>query len=129
MGVAQVIPGFLPGGKFQLKTQDVRGAPVRTFKNLPATLRDVYEPLFEKSKDKVWVVYEDERYTYGEVRSIYEAVGRELVHGLGIQKGDKVGIAMRNFPEFLVSFIAIQNCGAVAVPLNSLWKTEELEVG
>jgi len=34
---------------------------------------------------------------------------------------------MRNCPEFMLCFIAIQSIGAVVVPLNSLWKTDELE--
>ena len=34
---------------------------------------------------------------------------------------------MRNYPEFMISFLGITAMGSVAVPLNSLWKTQELE--
>merc|ERR1719198_2614328 len=55
------------------------------------------------------------------------AVASELVGSFGVKHGDRIGIAMRNLPEFMLSFLAITYVGAVAVPLNSLWKTEEFE--
>jgi len=40
--------------------------------------------------------------------------------------GARVGLAMRNVPEFLLGFMAITAAGGVAVPLNALWNSEEL---
>ena len=34
---------------------------------------------------------------------------------------------MRNYPELLISFLAITAAGGVAIPLNAMWKCEELE--
>ena len=36
---------------------------------------------------------------------------------------------MRNFPEWVMCFNAITSIGAVAVAMNSLWLTEEMEYG
>ena len=36
---------------------------------------------------------------------------------------------MRNYPEWPIAFIAITAIGAVAVPMNSLWKSKELKYG
>jgi long-chain acyl-CoA synthetase len=133
LGYGTVAMGLLPGGQFQILTQKVKGggrkegASVVTFKNLPAAVRDIYKPLFLKNAQKVWVVYEGERYTYAKAWEIIEAVGQELVHGMGMKAGDCVGIAMRNFPEYVLAFVAIQAAGLICVPLNSLWKTEELQ--
>jgi acyl-CoA synthetase (AMP-forming)/AMP-acid ligase II len=44
----------------------------------------------------------------------------------GINKGDRVAIAMRNCPEWCIAFMAITSIGAVAVPMNSWWQGEEL---
>ena len=44
-------------------------------------------------------------------------------------KGDRVGIAMRNFPEWSVAFWAAASVGAVVVPLNAWWTGAELEYG
>jgi long-chain acyl-CoA synthetase len=34
---------------------------------------------------------------------------------------------MRNYPELLISYLAITAVGGVAVPLNAMWKSSELE--
>jgi acyl-CoA synthetase (AMP-forming)/AMP-acid ligase II len=48
---------------------------------------------------------------------------------LALRKGDRVAIAMRNAPEWCISFMAITAAGAVAVPMNSWWQGEELVYG
>merc|ERR1711871_68596 len=111
----------------KIATQKVRGTPVKTFKNLPPNLASIYSPMFASHGDKTWVVFENNRVTFSQAQQMYVAVARELAHGLGVRPGDRVGIAMRNFPEFVISFVAVQSMGAVAVPLNSLWKSDELE--
>ena len=52
-------------------------------------------------------MYENERYTFGESLRQFLAVGAELSAGVGVKQGDRVGIAMRNYPEFLIAFLAI----------------------
>jgi len=44
----------------------------------------------------------------------------------GIQKGDKVALFLRNSPEFLITLFAISKLGAIAVPINTFLKSEEL---
>ena len=44
-----------------------------------------------------------------------------------MRQGDRVAIAMRNYPEWMVAFLAIISVGAVAVPLNSWGAGEELQ--
>lgn len=129
VGLATVGVNLLPGGRFQLQTVEVDGghwrAPVRTFKNMPDALADSYWPYFEQFKDVTWIVFEGERITFGQARKTILAAAAWISDV--VKPGDRVGIAMRNFPEFMLTFVAIQAAGAVAVPLNSLWKTEELE--
>ena len=48
---------------------------------------------------------------------------------IGIAKGDRVAIAMRNLPEWVVAFWAVAVAGAVVVPLNAWWTGEELAYG
>ncbi len=43
------------------------------------------------------------------------------------KKGDRVGIAMRNLPEWIVSFAAILSIGAVSVSFNAWWTESELD--
>jgi long-chain acyl-CoA synthetase len=44
----------------------------------------------------------------------------------GVAKGDRVVLAMRNLPEFVIAFWACQVLGAIAVPLNAWWTGPEL---
>jgi len=44
-----------------------------------------------------------------------------------VKQGTVVSIAMRNVPEYMIAFLAITSMGAVGVPLNSMWGTQELE--
>jgi len=131
-GLVNVVWEMLPGGRFnftttELEFPDQANRSVRTFKNIPNFLGDQYAGYFEEHADKTWLVYEGERITFGQAWGLISEIGRELVHGLGIKQGDTVGVAMRNLPEYMLSFIAIQVVGAIVVPLNSLWKTDELE--
>ena len=56
-----------------------------------------------------------------------DALGYALVHHYGVKKGDRVGIAMRNYPEWVISFCAILSIGAVSVSLNAWWTEDELD--
>src|ERR1019366_7591547 len=54
------------------------------------------------------------------------ALAGELSTRLGVRKGDRVAIAMRNYPEFVMSFWGAALLGAIVVPLNSWWTGPEL---
>lgn len=125
--IASVAFSILPGGTFRFGNENVRGVPIRCFKNLPAALGEYYAIWFKLYADREWLIYEQDRYTFGQGYKTYKALGAELAAAYGIKPGDKIGICMRNYPELLISFFGITAMGAVAVPLNALWKTEELE--
>ena len=55
---------------------------------------------------------------------------RSVAHGLaarGIVKGDRVGIAIRNCPSWVVVYMAVLKAGAVATLLNGWWEAHEME--
>jgi long-chain acyl-CoA synthetase len=70
-------------------------------------------------------VYDDERWTYRDLHRKARALAH-LLHDRGIRKGDRVGIGMRNYPEWVLAFWACQSIGAVAVTLNAWWTGDEL---
>jgi len=65
--------------------------------------------LFDTARglEGTFIVYEDEDWTFAEVMQEVDALGHALVHHYGVQPGDRVGIAMRNYPEWIISFAAI----------------------
>ncbi|GAA0981141.1 class I adenylate-forming enzyme family protein [Acrocarpospora macrocephala] len=114
-----------PGQLFEM--EDVGGG-VRAWKHAPATFRALLEnSAFHGGKE--FVVYEDERLTYAEHFRLAATLAHRLADSLGVRKGDRVAIAMRNYPEWIVAFSATLAIGAVAVPLNAWWTRRELEYG
>jgi long-chain acyl-CoA synthetase len=66
-----------------------------------------------------------EIYSYGRLREEMNRVGLGLL-SLGVRKGDRVCIYLDNSPEYLISYFAIWRIGAVAVPINSVYRGGEL---
>ena len=122
-----------PGQMFEMDDVTVRGVALRAWKNAPASLRAVLESSRAQG-ERAFLVYAPpvgptERYTFE--RHYREAA--QLAHVLrdrfGVQPGDRVAIAMRNFPEWSLAFWAAASAGAVVVPLNAWWTGAELQYG
>lgn len=115
-----------PGQPYELIDGEVWGRPCRIFKNSLATLRELFE---ETRSDATFLVYQDERYSFEEAHQYACRIAHLLVHEYGVEKGDRVAISMRNFPEWVLAFNAVTSIGAIAVAMNALWQTEEIEFG
>jgi fatty-acyl-CoA synthase len=66
------------------------------------------------------------RYTYAQLYDETNKVARSLV-AIGVARGDRVAILMGNRAEWLLTFLAIQQIGAVSVGINTWSTTRELE--
>ena len=75
-----------------------------------------------------YIVYEDERYTYAEIAAQVRALAHLLRDTHGVGAGDRVAIAMRNYPEWVVGYWAT-SIGAAVVGMNAWWTTPEMEYG
>jgi len=64
--------------------------------------------------------------TYEELNAEVDRLARGLLD-LGVAKGDKVGLWMPNVPEWVSAYFAIARIGAVVVPMNTRYKTHEVE--
>jgi long-chain acyl-CoA synthetase len=117
-----------PGQMFEMAEADVRGVRLRVWKNAPPSLRELLE-LSRLHADKTFLVYEDERTTFEQHYRQVATLANRLVDDYGVRKGDRVAIAMRNFPEWSVAFWAATAAGAVVVPLNAWWTSAELVYG
>ncbi len=113
------------GQPFEVEQVEVNGVTQRQFKNAPPTLRQFFDGA--RNNNETFLVYEDEEWTFGRVIEEADALGYALVHTFNIQKGDRVGIAMRNLPEWIISFAAILSVGAISVSLNAWWTEDEMD--
>ena len=117
-----------PGQLFELEEREIRGIPTRTWKNAPPSLRAVLEAS-KQFAGRDFLVYEDEHWSFERHYAEASHLAGVLRDRFGIQKGDRVAIAMRNFPEWSIAFWAAAAAGAVIVPLNAWWTGPELEYG
>jgi long-chain acyl-CoA synthetase len=117
-----------PGERFETTEIEVRGVTYTAFTQAPATLRDLFD-LTRGYGDTPFLVYEDERYTFAEVYAAADGLAAALQSRYGVSKGDRVAIAMRNYPEWIISYLAILSTGAVVVSMNAWWTADELAYG
>lgn len=112
------------GERFEMEVQTIRGVSTRVWKNTPDSLAALAE-IGRGHGERLFTVYEDERVTF---EAWHRAVAH-LAHRLaaaGVQKGDRVALAMGNLPEWPVVFFAAASLGAIVVPLNAWWMPAEL---
>jgi long-chain acyl-CoA synthetase len=117
-----------PGAPFATREIVVRGVAMREFASSPPHLRAIWE-LAQGHGDKDYVVYEDERFTYAEIGARVRALATLLHDRHGVRRGDRVAVAMRNYPEWVVCHWAILSIGAAVVGINAWWTSSELEYG
>lgn len=116
-----------PGQRFEMDTIDIRGVATRVWKNAPPNLRAIILA-GQAHGDRIFTIYEDERVTFDAWFRAVASLAHEL-RSLGVGKGDRVALAMRNLPEWPVTFFAIVSIGAICVPLNAWWTGSELGYG
>jgi len=117
-----------PGGPFAIVDTEIGGQKLKVFERTPPSLRTLFDTARGRG-DELFLVYEDERWSFAKVMEHVDALGALLVDHYGIERGDRVAIAMRNYPEWIVAFAAITSVGAVSVSMNAWWKPDEMAYG
>ncbi len=116
-----------PGQPFETATARIGGNDFTVFVQAPDNLRELYRQGAAHG-DADFYVYEDERASFQTAWDTAAACANALA-ARGIQPGDRVGIALRNYPEWAFAFMGITAMGAVAVAMNAWWSTEEMVYG
>ena len=114
------------GAAFEIVQADVMGQSLRVFRRTPPSLRALFDTARARG-EATFLVYEDERWSFADTMARVDALGAALVSHHGVGPGDRVAIAMRNYPEWVVAFAAITSIGAVSVSLNAWWTSDEIE--
>lgn len=79
----------------------------------------------ETSPDKTAIIFRDQPTSYAELNARANQVANALI-GLGVGKGDRVGLLIHNIPLYPEAYYGILKAGAVVVPMNVLYKTGEV---
>ncbi len=112
-----------PGGRIVIDRDESGRAIVGNF---PATLPQLFRTFSALNAQTEALIAGNERLTFADLDQKSERLARALA-GRGIAKGDRIAIAMRNCPTWVVSYMAVLKAGAVATLLNGWWQSHELE--
>jgi long-chain acyl-CoA synthetase len=112
------------GAPFEFVTLPVRGVPVRAYKQALNSARELWLSTADFA-ERDYLVYGDERITYGQARRVTTSVAAWLV-AHGVARGDRIAIAMRNYPEWLLIYWAALSIGVAVVGMNAWWVPDEI---
>jgi long-chain acyl-CoA synthetase len=88
-------------------------------------LDDVAEAVAQRP-DAPALLFKGRTISHGELERASDAFAAALA-GLGVAKGDRVALLLPNCPQFLVCELGAWKAGAILVPLNPIYTTQELE--
>lgn len=106
-----------PGTPFEIGERD----GMRCFFNAPPDLNMLIESA-RAHGEKTFIVEGARRLSFAETFTLRDALAAEL----GIARGDRVAICMRNCAEWMLGFLAVMRCGGVAALINSRGSPAEL---
>ena len=111
------------GGRIVIE-QDAQGRAIAG--NLPPTVPGLFRTFCALNGSIEALVSDGERLTFADLDRWSEKIARALA-AKGVGKGDRVGIAMRNCPAWVVAYMAVLKAGGVATLLNGWWQGHEME--
>ena len=117
------------GGQLPVVPGNVRGVALPVFAAGPPTMREFVDAFAGLNGAREFVVYQDERYTLGAIVEQGKRIAAALQARYAIAKGDRVAIAMRNYPEWISAALGLLHFGVVVVPMNAWWQADEFAYG
>lgn len=113
-----------PGSLLELTTIDVGGHGLKAYRHAPGSMRDLWL-LGQGFGDQEYIVYGDERWTFAEAGKIVAHFATWL-QSQDIGSGDRVAIALRNYPEWIFAYWGVIAVGGVVVGMNAWWVANEM---
>ena len=117
-----------PGGPFEVNHVRLGDVDYRNYARMPATMTEYFQ-LMRRHGDRTFAVYRDQRLTFEEAFLEAQALAFALREDFGVATGDRVAIASRNNPQWMIAYMAVLLAGGVVVPMNAWWTSSELEYG
>jgi long-chain acyl-CoA synthetase len=93
---------------------------------LPKNLGELLSISAKASPNRIAIAFGQKRITYKTLNDTASHIAAGLIN-LGIKKQEKIAVFLDNCPEFLIAYYAILKAGAVVVPINYMFKIEEVK--
>lgn len=94
--------------------------------NFPATLPGLFDAFCLLNGEVEAVIAGEERLTFAQLNQAATRLARLLAGSWNVAKGDRVAIAMRNCPAWIVSYMAVLKAGGIATLINGWWQADEM---
>ncbi len=118
-----------PGGPIEVGSIERFGRDLPIIANAPTNLADYVAYFCAQHGDATFLVEGDERLSFAQVYGAARKVAAALIDGHGVERGDRVAIAMRNANAWCVTYLGILMAGGCATLLNGWWQGSELAAG
>ena len=86
---------------------------------------DLADAMAQQYPDREALVYEDERYTFGALAQRIDAAAKGLM-AQGVARGEHVALWLNNSATWMIASFALAKIGAVQVPINTRFRTDDL---
>ena len=90
------------------------------------TLSEFLRHAAKKDPERIAIFYEERAITYKQLDLMASRFASGLLR-MGIEKGDRVGLYMPNYPEWIIAFFGIARMGGVIVPMNTRYRAKEVD--
>src|SRR6266850_4802267 len=80
----------------------------------------------EQQPGKIALFWGDREFSYTELWKQAVFVSEQLRQRFGVKSGARIGLWLKNCPEFIPSLFGILHAGAIAVPINNFLKPAEV---
>lgn len=113
-----------PGGPFEITQRVIHGVEQRDYQSAPPNLRAFWQST-EGHGARDYLVYQGERTSYAQAHEYTRSIAQFLAQN-GVKSGDRIAIAMRNYPEWMLIYWAAVSMGVSVVGMNAWWVEEEM---
>jgi long-chain acyl-CoA synthetase len=103
-----------------------KGIPASLQPYPDCTLVDILQQTAAERPEHPAMLFKGRSISSSELDRLSTAFASALV-GLGVKKGDRVGLVLPNAPQLVIGLLGAWKVGAIAVPLNPLYTESELE--
>jgi long-chain acyl-CoA synthetase len=93
---------------------------------LNMNLAGAFSRSVQSNSHKTALFWGEREYSYNELWHLANFVSEHLQGRYGVKPGDRVGLWLKNCPEFIPSVFGILQAGAVVVPINNFLKADEV---
>ena len=84
----------------------------------PASLAHTFQDTTNRFAERPFLYFEDEMWTYSDTNKAANILSTYLI-STGVKHGDRIVLFMENRPSFVISLLALNKIGAIAVLINT----------